>query len=108
MKSVTFREWEEYGLGLWSNGSDTQHLSVIRWSGEAGLPPTGSYVVSINQASPSEPAVVSAKWGKRFGAEERPVPLKEAINVADLEQLIGRFRTLRGTPTNVRIVEQAI
>lgn len=108
MKSLTFREWEEHGVGLWSDGSDAQHLSMIRWSGEVGLRPTGSYVVSIHQVSPSAPAVVSATWGKRFSADAKPVPLAEAIDPVGLEQLVGQFRALRGTPANVRIVEQAI
>ncbi len=108
MRSLTFRGWEENGVGLWEDGFDTQHLSMVRWSGEVGCQPTGVYIVSINQVSPSDPAVVSAMWAKRFSADEKPVPIAEAIDPAGLKRLIEQFRALRGTPADVKIVEQAM
>ncbi len=108
MRSLTFRGWEENGVGLWGDGFDTQHLSIIRWSGEVGCQPTGLYIVSINQVSPSDPAVVSAMWMKQFSTNETPVPIAEAIDPAGLKRLIEQFRALRGTPADVKIVERAI
>lgn len=102
MAHTELRDWERCTRSLWSEGHTTQQLSWTRFTDDK----KNTLICKIEQDNPRAPARVTATISPRYVApDNQPVPAQKWISSGELNEFKGLYRTLPGTPDDVKFVE---
>lgn len=102
MAYLELRGWETYGRALWHEGMKKQHLSFIRYSDGRAT----TVIISIDQKSPEQPAIISAKSTPRYTTNDEPMPVSSAVSSQERREFMALFKALPGTPANVEFQDE--